>query len=145
VALSRSRTVATTALLFALALGVGSNAALAPEGDALVSISTLTVVDGPALVRHGSADFAQAHEGDVVAAGDAIRTGLGASVELTYFDGSSARLDTAGEILVASLRVDADGGTVQTIARAWNVLTKLITGSTRFDVRTPSSTASVRG
>ncbi len=144
-ALSRSRTVAATLLLIALALGVGSNAVLAPEADARVSISTLTVVDGPVLVRHGGAGFSQAHEGDVVAAGDTLRTGTAASVELTYFEGSSVRLDAGAEIIVASLRSDAEGRTVQTIARAWNVLTKLITGSTRFDVRTPSSTASVRG
>lgn len=144
-ALSRSRTVAASALLIALALGVGSNAVFAPEADALASISMLTVVDGHVLVRHGGADFSQAHVGDVVAAGDRIRTGNAASVELTYFQGSSVRLDADAEIVVASLRSDAEGGTVPTIARAWNVLTKLITGSTRFDVRTPSATASVRG
>jgi hypothetical protein len=145
VALSRSRTVAASALLVALALGVGSSAVFAPEADALASISLLTVVDGPALVRHGGADFSQAHVGDVVAAGDTIRTENSASVELTYFEGSSVRLDAEAEIVVASLHSDAEGGTVPTIARAWNVLTKLITGSTRFDVRTPSATASVRG
>jgi len=145
VALSRSHTVATTALLAALALGAGSNAVLAPEANAHASISTLTVVAGPVLVRHGGAEFSRAHVGDVVAPGDTIRTGTAASVEFTYFDGSSARLDADAEIVVASLRAEAEGGVVQTIARAWNVLTKLVAGGTRFDVRTPSSTASVRG
>jgi hypothetical protein len=145
VALSRSRTVATTALLAALALGGGSSASLAPETNALASISTLTLVAGPVLVRHAGAEFSQAHEGDLVAAGDTIRTGTAASVELTYFEGSSVRVDADAEIVVASLHAEAEGGAVQTIARAWNVLTKLIAGGTRFDVRTPSSTASVRG
>jgi hypothetical protein len=144
VALLRSRTVAAVALLVALPLGLGSNAALAPEGDALVSISTLTVVDGPVLVRHGAADFLPAQEGDVVAAGDTIRTGAGASAEITYFEGSSVRLDADAENVVASLGAEAQGRTVQSIARAWHVLTTLIR-STRYDVRTPSSTASVRG
>jgi len=83
--------------------------------------------------------------GDVAAAGDTIRTGTAASVEVMYVDGSSVRLDADAETVVASLRAEADVGTVQTIARAWNVLTKLVAGGTRFDVRTPSSTASVRG
>jgi hypothetical protein len=144
-ALSRSRIAAAVVLIVALALGAGSSVVLAPEADALASISMLTVVDGPVLVRHGGADFSQAHVGDVVAAGDTIRAGTSASVELTYFEGSSVRLDAEAELVVASLHADAEGGTVPTIARAWNVLTKLITGSTRFDVRTPSSTASVRG
>jgi hypothetical protein len=145
VALSRSRTFAVVALLVAVALGVGSSAVLAPEADARISISTLTVVDGPVLVRHGGADFSAAHEGDVVVAGDAIRTGAGGSAELTYFEGSSVRLDAEAEIVVGSLSVETAGGTAQTIARAWHVLTTLISGSTRYEVRTPSSTASVRG
>ena len=146
-ALSRSRSLAATVLLAALALGLGSSAALAPEA-ALVS-STLTLVDGPVLVRHGAADFLPAQEGDVVAAGDTIRTGTGASAELTYFEGSSVRLDAEAEIVVASLGAVANGGTaigaMRMLERTWTVVAKLVTGGTRYDVRTPSSTASVRG
>ncbi len=143
-ALSRSRTVAASALLVALALGVGSTVVFAPEPGALASISMLTVVGGPVLVRHGGADFSQAHVGDVVAAGDTIRTGTEASVELTYFEGSSVRLDADAEIVVESLRT-SDGGAVHTLARAWNVVTQLIGGRSRYETRGPSATASVRG
>ena len=148
-ALSRSRTVAATLLLVTFAFGAGSTAWLAPEANALVSMRTLTVVDGPVVVRHGGADFAAAHEGDVLAAGDTIQTGTGASAELTYFDGSSVRLDAGAEIVVASLRADSNGstatGAMRMLERTWNVVTKLVSGGTRYDVRTPSSTASVRG
>ena len=143
-ALSRSRTVAAIALLVALALGVGSNVVFAPEAGALASISTLTIVDGPVLVRHGGADFSQAREGDVVAAGDTIRTGTEASVELTYFEGSSLRIDADAEIVVESLRT-SDGGVVHTLARGWHVVTQLIGGRSRYETRGPSATASVRG
>jgi hypothetical protein len=149
VALSRSRNVAAVVLILALALGVGSSAALAPEADAFVSRSTLTVVDGAVLVSHGGAEFASAREGVVLAAGDRIRTGTGAAAEITYFEGSSVRLEAETEIVVESLRTEPDGGTVigmmQTLGRTWHVVTKLISGSSRYEVRTPSSTASVRG
>jgi len=149
VALSRSRNVAAVVLIVALALGAGSSAVLAPGADALVSRSMLTVVDGAVLVSQGGAEFTSAREGVVLAAGDRIRTGAGAAAEITYFEGSSVRLEAETEIVVESLRTEADGGTVigmmQTLGRTWHVVTKLISGSSRYEVRTPSSTASVRG
>jgi hypothetical protein len=149
VALSRSRTVAAFTLLASLAFGAVSSAALAPEASALVSMSTLTVVDGPVVVRHGGTDFSVAHEGDVLAASDTIRTGTAGSAELTYFDGSSVRLDADAEIVIARIRADVNGataiGAIRMLERTWNVVTKLVSGGTRYDVRTPSSTASVRG
>ena len=147
--MSRPRTTALTVLVVALALGLGSSAVLAPEADALVSISTLTVVDGSVLISHAGSGFAPAREGEVVAAGDTIRTASGAAAEITYFEGSSVRLEADTQIVVESLRSEADGGTVigmmQTLGRTWHVVTKLISGSSRYEVHTPSSTASVRG
>jgi hypothetical protein len=141
VALSRSRACGAMALI--AALSVGSNAALSPNSDALVSMTTLTVVDGLVLIRHAAGEFSPAREGDVLAAGDTIRTASGASAELTYFEGSSVRLEPETETIVASLRADVD--MARTLARGWHVMTKLIVGNTRYDVHGPSSTASVRG
>jgi hypothetical protein len=143
VALSRSRHVAS-AFVLALALEVGSSALLDRDADALASITTLTVVDGVVLVRHGDGVFALAREGDLVAAGDTVRTATGASVEITYFEGSSVRLEANAEIVVTTLRV-SDRGAMQTLGRVWHVVTELISGESRYNVRTPSSTASVRG
>jgi hypothetical protein len=149
VALSRWRTVAAAGLIVALALVVGSGAVLAPETTALTSMTTLTVVDGHVAIHHRDGDFASAHEGDVVAAGDVIRTGKGASAEITYFDGSSLRLEGSAELRVERLRTEQGGatavGVMQTLGRAWDVVTKLTSGGSRYDVRAPSSTASVRG
>ena len=148
-ALSRSRIVAAVVLIVTLALGFGSSAVLAPEADALVSVSTLTVVEGAVLISHGGVPFTPGQAGEVVTAGDRIRTGAGAAAEITYFEGSSVRLEAETEIMVESLRTAADRGTVvammQTLGRTWHVVTKLVSGSSRYEVRTPSSTASVRG
>ena len=61
-ALSRSRTIATLVLTAALALGFGSNAVLAPEAVAHVSVSAFTVVDGPVFMSHVDGDFTTARE-----------------------------------------------------------------------------------
>jgi hypothetical protein len=143
VALSRSRGVGAVVLVVAVALG-GSSAVLSSGGNAIGSVSTLTVVDGPVLVRHGPAEFTRAQKGDVLAAGDVVHTTTGASAEVTYFEGSSVRLEANTEIIVGSLR-GSDVGVAQTLGRAWHVVTKLVRGDSRFEVRAPSLTASMRG
>ena len=140
-ALSRSRHVAF-AFVVALALGVGAIALLVRDDDALDSISTLTVVDGPVLIRHANAGFEPAREGDIATAGDTVRTAAGASAEITYFEGSSIRLEGDSQIVVQSLR---DVGLVQRLNRTWHVVTELVSGSSRYNLHTPTSTASVRG
>jgi hypothetical protein len=144
VALSRSCNVVALVLIVTLAFGVGSSAVLAPEADALVSVSTFTVVDGAVRMSHGGAEFTPAREGEVLATGDTIRTGTGASAEITYFEGSSVRLEADTEMVVVSLST-SDGGAVRTLERAWHVVTKLINGNSRYEMHGPSSTASVRG
>jgi hypothetical protein len=47
----------------------------------------LTFVTGSVVVSHDGSEFRPAHEGDVIAAGDAIRTDPGATAEITYFGG----------------------------------------------------------
>jgi hypothetical protein len=150
VALSlRSRTVGSLAVLMMCALIFGSSVVLAPEVHALASITTLTNVQGDVFVRHSGDDVVAAREGDVLVAGDSIRTGKDARAEITYFEGSSVLLDPDTELVIEALATEADGGTVvamwQAVGRTWHVVTKLISGSSRYEVRTPTSTASVRG
>ena len=146
--MSRSRTVAALAVGITVGLGFGSGSVMAPVANALGSTTTLTVVDGQVLVQHGDAEFSAARAGDLVAVGDRVRTADRASAEITYFDGSSVRLESETEIVVDHLSTRPDDGAVtaslRTLARTWHVVTTLIAGGSRFDVRT-SSTASVRG
>jgi len=149
VALSRPGGIAAFALGAALAFALGSGGVFAPEADAFGSRSTLTVVRGAVAVSHDGFDFRSARLGDVIEAGDTVRTDAGAAAEITYVEGSSVRMDADTQIVVRSLRTDTDAGAViammRTIERSWNVVTKLVSGGSRYDVRTPTSTASVRG
>src|SRR2546430_2451253 len=147
--MSRPRNIAAIVLVVTLALAFGSSAVLAPEADAYASRTALPFAAGSVLVSHDGLAFKPAHEGDVRGAGDTIRTESGAAAEITYFEGSSVRLEADTQVVVERLRTEADGGTVigmmQTLGRTWHVVTKLVSGSSRYEVRTPSSTASVRG
>jgi hypothetical protein len=143
-ALSRSRVAAAVVLIVALALGAGSSVVAAPEANAVVSASTLTVVDGAVVISHAGAEFTSAREGDVLVAGDTIRAGVGGAAEITYFEGSSVRVESNAEVVVEGRRT-FDHGPVQALERVWHVVTKLVSGGSRYEVRTPSSTASVRG
>jgi hypothetical protein len=141
---SRSRNAAILALILAVACAAGSSALLAPRADALVSISTLSAIEGAVLISRAGGDFASAREGDVVAAGDTIRTGARASVEITFFEGSSVRVGADTALVVASLPT-SERGAMQTLARVRHVVTELISGGSRYETRGPSWTASVRG
>src|SRR5438045_625239 len=111
-AVSRPGAIGAIVLVVGLTLGFGSTAVLAPEADAHLSTSTLTLVMGSVFVEHAGSDPRPAQQGDVVAAGDTLRTGAGGVAEITYFEGSSVRLEGDTEILVEALRAEPDGGTV---------------------------------
>ena len=142
-ALSRSRTEGLIVLL-ALALGFGSNALLAPRTVALVPVATFTALHGAVLVSHEGTEFASAREGDLLAAGDIVRTESAAVAEITYSDGSSVRVEANADHVVRDLRA-SDPGAEQILARAWHVIGELMSGTARYKLGGPSSTASVRG
>jgi len=144
VALSRSQGVAAAGLGVALAFGIGATPMVPPASDALVSVSTLTVVDGAVFISHGNGDFTPARESDVLSAGDTVRTGPGSMAEITFVDGSSLRIEGGAELVVERLR-RSEGDAAQRFGRAWHVVKELFTGDSRYELLTPSSTASVRG
>src|SRR5256712_12307205 len=146
---SRTRQAASLALATGFAMVFGASAGLAREGDARAARSTLSAVRGDVVVRHADGTVAPADEGDVIVAGDAIRTGSGALAEITYFEGSTVRIEADAELVVEKVSSSPDGGTViamwQAVGRTWHVVTKLITGGSPDGDRTPGAAAPVRG
>src|SRR2546428_4711786 len=116
---------------------------------AFAAEATVRVLSGQVMVRHAGADFTAAIDGDVLHEGDTIRTGADGRAVLTYFEGSSVTIEPTTELTIDAASTSSDGGTIvgmsQSFGRTWHVVTKLITGSSRYEVRTPASTASVRG
>ena len=119
-------------------------------GRALGAATTVTILSGDVQVRHGATGtFVRATDGEVLAGGDSIRTADGARAVLTYFEGSTVSIEPNSELAIETASALSDGSTVvvmqQTVGRTWHVVTKLITGNSKYEVKTPASTASVRG
>ncbi len=132
-------------LLF-MAFGVGGGFG----GRALGAATTVTIISGDIQVRHGATgSFVSATDGEILVAGDTVRTGDGSRAVLTYFEGSTVSIEPNSELTIETASSLTDGSTVvvmqQNFGRTWHVVTKLITGNSKYEVKTPASTASVRG
>lgn len=140
--------VAVVALGFVLALALGS-AGLLGGGKALGSSTALTVIGGDVTVRHGAAAaYVAAVDGEVLTVGDGVRTGSDGRAVLTYFEGSTVTIEPATELVIDAATTQGSNTIVQmtqNAGRTWHVVTKLVTGDSKYEVRTPASTASVRG
>src|SRR5881628_2676349 len=104
-----------------------------------------TTIEGS---RAGSA-FAPALDGEVYATGDLVRANIDGRAILTFFDASSLSVDPGSQVKVIALnRLPSDGIQVtieQTLGRSWSSVQKLKTPDSKFEIRTPSTTAVVRG
>ena len=122
-----------------------------PRGASVASTNaaTLAVVNTAIEGSRSGAAFAPALDGEVFANGDVVKSNDNGRAVLTFFDGSSLAIDPGSQVRVVSLnRVAGDGLQVtieQTLGRSWASVQKLKTPDSKFEVRTPSSTAAVRG
>jgi hypothetical protein len=138
--------VAGLGFVLAIVLGVVS---MFGTSRAMAAATTVTIISGDIQVRHGAGSFAPANDGEILTAGDTVRTGEGARAVLTYFEGSTVSLEPNTELTIEDASTLTDGSTIvvmrQNLGRTWHVVTKLVTGSSKYEVKTPASTASVRG
>ena len=142
------KVIAFVVLAFVLFMALGVSGTFG--GRALGAATTVTIISGDIQVRHGaSAAFVTATDGEVLVAGDTVRTGDGARAVLTYFEGSTVSVEPNTELTIETASSFTDGSTVvvmqQNFGRTWHVVTKLMTGNSKYEVKTPASTASVRG
>ena len=124
-----------------LYLRPGSN-----DADRAASVAVLnTAVDA----QRGSSDFAPALDGDVLASGDFVRSSKDGRAVLTFFDGSTVSVDPASLVKVLKLDRLASGGIAllveQALGRSWSAVSKLKTPDSKFEIKTPTSIAAVRG
>lgn len=111
--------------------------------------ATLAILNTDITAQKGSADFAPALDGDLLASGDVVKSSQAGRAVLTFFDGSTLTVDPGSIVRVTTLNKLADGGiqlTIeQTLGRTWASVAKLKTPDSKFEIKTPTSTASVRG
>ena len=148
---SRMR-IAIAAVLasFLLAMVIGISGLIAKGGSAALGASTtLTVLGGDVQVSRQGSPFEAATDGAIVSPGDIIRTAADSRAVLTYFEGSTVTIEPSSELAIDQAHASPDGSTVvvmtQSLGRTWHLVTRLITGGSKYEVRTPAATASVRG
>jgi len=111
--------------------------------------ATVAVLNTAIDAQKGSNDFAPALDGDVVASGDFVRSSKDGRAVLTFFDGSTLSVDPGSLVKVLTLSRVGSGGiqllVEQTLGRSWAAVSKLKTPDSKFEIKTPSSIASVRG
>jgi hypothetical protein len=138
-------------LLIVLLLAAGLVYLYLPRGSSATAdnAATLAVLNTAIDAQKGSGDFAPALDGDVLANGDFVRSTKDGRAVLTFFDGSTLSVDPASLVKVITLNRLASGGiqllVEQTAGRAWAAVSKLKTPDSKFEIRTPTSIAAVRG
>ncbi len=80
-----------------------------------------------------------------VAAGDTIRTDARGLAELTFHDGSLARIDRNTNFTITKLGSTNSVKTRLAKGQAWNEVTKASGSTTHYQVATPNAVAAVRG
>src|SRR5690349_9838311 len=141
------------AILVVLLIVVGGGAYLyLPRGESLSATvaATISILNTDITAqRGGSGAFATALDGDLYRSGDVVAANVEGRAVLTFFDGSTLTVDPGSQVRVATLNRLDNGGIQlvieQTLGRTWASVAKLKTPDSKFEVKTPTSTAAVRG
>jgi hypothetical protein len=109
----------------------------------------LSILDGSASVARGTAAFAPASDGDLVNIGDRVQTAVSSHAMVTFFDGSTLEIEPATTVQIEDAASAASGAISirisQTIGRTWASVQKLTRADSKFEIRTPTAVAAVRG
>ncbi|MEP6694331.1 MAG: FecR domain-containing protein [Chloroflexota bacterium] len=108
-------------------------------------VAILTVISGEVLIRAQGHYFSLATDGAVLYVGTTLRTSADAQALITLVEGSTLELDPASDITIEDVTMPSGSTIAQALGRGWQVVTRLTTADSRFGLKTPASTASVRG
>jgi PKD repeat protein len=138
--------------VFILALLLVGTVLIFSDGTASAKqIATLRLIDGEVAVQHGDDALQPGEEGESLREGDIVHTGSDGRAAIEYFDGSLTRLDYGTMFsleTLETLRNPAESTVIlggQTTGNSYNRVAELTDAGSRFEVETPTATASVRG
>jgi hypothetical protein len=136
-------------LIVVLLVAGGGDLYLRPGSNETDRAATVAVLNTAVDAQKGSSDFSPALDGDVLSNGDFVRSSKDGRAVLTFFDGSTLSVDPASLVKVLTLNRLASGGIAllveQTLGRSWAAISKLKTPDSKFEIKTPTSIAAVRG
>jgi len=113
--------------------------------------ATLDIHAGVVEVSTDDVTFTAATDGQALTEGTTIRTGADGRAAIAYFDGSVTRLDHSTTFKIVTLQIldnDEQSKVIegeQTSGNTYNRVTELTDSASRFEIETPTATASVQG
>lgn len=149
----RGLEVSVTAVFVLALLLVGAVLIFSDGTASAKQIATLRLLGGEVAVQHGDDTTAlrPGEDGGSLREGDIVRTGSDGRAAIEYFDGSLTRLDydtTFSLVTLETLRNPAESTVIlggQATGNSYNRVAELTDAQSRFEVETPTATASVRG
>jgi len=109
----------------------------------------LSIIDGTVDVAHGNAAFARVGDGQVLNAGDRVRTADQSHAVVTFLDASTIELEPGTIVTVVQTTATQDGAITiqlqQAVGRTWSSVQRLLHSESTFELRTPAASAVVRG
>ena len=120
------------------------------QSPLLTSQCTLSLLSGAAAVQMpGSDRWQQANDGIVLQAGSKVTTAADSYALLTFFEGSTIKLQPNTEIEIQTLqKVDASRTEIvlkQWVGKTWSRVVKMGDTGSRYEIETPAAVALVRG
>lgn len=118
-------------------------------GGAEAALATVSIVKSEFEKQPAGGAFTAAIDGEALNRTDNVRTDTDGRGFLTFFDGSTFEVEPGARVALVELAKQPDGATVvaieQTLGRSWSSVQKFTNPNSRFEIRTPSATAAVRG
>jgi PKD repeat protein len=149
---ARKRLEVSVSAVFVLAVLMVAAVLIFPGGSATANqIATLRILGGQVEISHEGDGARLGQDGDSLREGDVVLTGSDGRASIEYFDGSVTRLDFHTTFELVSLEtINNDAGStviegVQTDGNSYNRVAELTDADSRFDIETPTATASVQG
>jgi PKD repeat protein len=113
--------------------------------------ATLRLLGGQVAVQRGSGVFETGEDGTSLREGDTVRTGPGGRAAIEYFDGSLTRLDVDTSFTLVTLETLGDAAASRVIegsqaeGNSYHRVAERTDAQSRFEIATPTATASVHG
>jgi hypothetical protein len=126
-------------------------AGCARESGGTEATAALRILGGTVEVQVEDGAFAPATEGQALEAGYTIRTGTDGRAAIEYFDGSVTRLDSNTTFTITNLEIldnEEQSTVIEGEQQTGNTYSRVVTltdSASRFDITTPTATASVQG
>ncbi len=139
----------TAVLIIVLFATLGQFVFLRPS-TAMASACVLRVLSGEVGISNPESDkFHPANDGMTLTTGTQVKTGENSHALITFFDGSTIKLEPDTVLEITNLENDEGKSPIiilkQWLGKTWSRVIKMIDPGSRFEIETPSATAIVRG